>query len=34
MSDYDRGQHTPTNLSGHFSKESARTAAVEWMREH
>jgi len=29
-----RGQHKPTNLSGHSSKESARKAAVGWMREH
>jgi len=32
--DDNRGQHKPTNLSGHSSKESARKAAVEWMREH
>lgn len=32
--DDGRGQHMPTNLSGHTSKESARKAAVEWMREH
>lgn len=29
-----RGQHKPTNLSTHASKEGARKAAVEWMREH
>lgn len=32
--DDNRGQHKPTNLSGHSSKKSARKAAVEWMREH
>lgn len=32
--DSNRGQHKPTNLSGHSSKESARKAAVAWMREH
>jgi hypothetical protein len=30
--DSNRGQHKPTNLSGHSSKESARKAAVGWMR--
>lgn len=29
-----RGQHAPTNLSNHSSKEAARKAAVDWMREH
>lgn len=32
--DNRRGQHKPTNLSTHTSKESARKAAVAWMREH
>lgn len=32
--DSGRGQHKPTSLSGHSAKESARKAAVEWMREH
>jgi len=32
--DNGRGQHKPTSLSGHSEKESARKAAVEWMREH
>lgn len=31
--DNRRGQQKPTDLSGHSSKESARKAAVEWMRE-
>lgn len=34
IDDDGQGQHKPTNLSGHPSKESARKAAVEWMREH
>lgn len=32
--DDGQGQHKPTNLSGHSTKESARKAAVEWMRNH
>lgn len=34
VDDNGRKQHKPTNLSGHSSKESAREAAVEWIREH
>ena len=32
--DSGRGQHKPTNLSGHSAKESARKAAVKWMQDH
>lgn len=32
--DDNRGQHKPTNLSTHSSKEKARKSAVEWMRSH
>lgn len=34
IDDSYRGQHKPTNLSDHSSKEEARKAAVEWMRDH
>lgn len=34
IDDSGRGQHKPTTLAGRETEESARQAAVDWMRDH
>lgn len=34
VDDSGKGQQKPTDLSTHTSKNSARQAAVQWMKEH